>query len=1539
MLTNPHSYGRHEEKYMGTRFVMALAAVLASLQAPATGHAETNDVTLIPMGSEWRYLDDGSNQGTNWSASGFDDSGWTSGYAQLGYGDGDETTVVDYGPQWWNKYITTYFRRTFEVSDTNVIFDFALSVIRDDGVVVYINGNNVLQSNISSPVDYLKLASSTVNGSAESTPVEQDVPAGLVTEGTNVIAVEIHQRRARDDDISFDLSLTAQTTSAVSLVVFSEHGDTVPAVGTNTYLPGAEVGCFVTESPLTLSGSTQLVCTGWTGTGSVTNGSGTNTTVQLTNDSTITWQWTTNAFWLDAESSPGGVVVGGDRWVSAGSTSVISAVALDYHVFTHWTGDTDGIDESNATASVAMDRAKSLTAVFEVDTVAGNVRTPFVEFYVSSVVDRLNVTNQVTPLAGPVSSNFVGCATVPSSNTVLVLLNDPPSIQVYGIDGAYSGRTISLSGFSDPEGICVVDAETGLFALVEEATNDISIVTITPATTNLVKGDAEVVPMDLDFDTGYESGIEGIAYSATNNGFFAVKEKQPMAIYWVPRQAGEGPAAFELFDAETSLAATCSDLSDVAYDPYSGRLFFLCSDTPRIVECDIHGNVQGTGDISTVSPEGISLSDNPFRAYVVSPDGGYREFSSDTPATIGEEGSQDQIEVRLSWPLTNTVSVDFEIVSDTAIAGSDYSPSNGTLTFIAGATNAFITIDILGDLETEGAELLVLSLTNAVDSQVGREPTYEYTIAGNATVEYVVTSEHGGTVPSAGTNLVTAGIEVYFAVTNSPIYLPGGTTQYVCTGWTGTGSITDGSGTETSQVITENSSIIWIWQTNVWLAVDSSEGGEVFGGNEWLANGSSARVDAVTFQDRHFAGWTGDVPPSLTNERPLWLVMDLARSIQAVFEVNTSTNGTLVYPVVAFSSTSQVDRLELLLSVTDLGGPVYDNISGCCLGPGTNEIIMVSNRGNLSLDPPVIQIYDLDGNYKTNISMVGFDDTEGICRYDPAQDLYAILEEALNEITIVTITQSTTSLNKADGETISMGLSYPDPNKGVEGIFYDATNNCFYSVKERGDMEVYRVSLDTNSATTEELFDAESVFGGLATDLSDVAYNPKSGLLYILSDEGKRIFECDLSGNILSSFPLTATQPEGITLSADMSELYVVGEPNEYFRYKLQPQSDSGQEGASFDMTVQLSWQWTNTVSVEYAITSSDPEVTPNADFEPATGTVVFAAGSTTQVVSISVPLDEESEADEILDVHLTNTVNSTLDQNRFYEYTILGNTAVSLVVRSIHGECTPPPGTNVFNAGMIVPCRITNSPVDVGTLATQYVCVGWSGSNDVSAGGSDTNAGNIFLTTNSSITWLWNTNMYLDVSWTGSGTVDKASGWYAGESNIVVTAQPTTYHHFVSWTGDLAAEDTNDPQVTVAMDQPRSLSADFTANMATNGTPEWWLAKYHWHTNDFDALALGDIDGDGMPAWEEHVADTIPNDATSRLAVTYLYIGETNAVLEWLSVTTRQYSVYRSLDLVTGWDQSPLASNLWGHASGTNVFTDTNAIEGASYQIRTTRP
>ena len=130
----------------------------------------TTTTTLIPQGATWKYLDNGADQGTAWRTAGFNDTAWKSGPAQLGYGDGDEATTVGYGGDPNNKYITTYFRKTFTVANPSQFNGLTLDLLRDDGAVIYINGQEVVRSNMpTGTVNYQTLAAAGIGGDDETT--------------------------------------------------------------------------------------------------------------------------------------------------------------------------------------------------------------------------------------------------------------------------------------------------------------------------------------------------------------------------------------------------------------------------------------------------------------------------------------------------------------------------------------------------------------------------------------------------------------------------------------------------------------------------------------------------------------------------------------------------------------------------------------------------------------------------------------------------------------------------------------------------------------------------------------------------------------------------------------------------------------------------------------------------------------------------------------------------------------------------------------------------------------------------------------------------------------------------------------------------------------------------------------------------------------------------------------------------------------------------------------------------------------------------
>ncbi|MDC0666517.1 DNRLRE domain-containing protein [Nannocystis radixulma] len=178
---------------------------------------------LVSPTAAWRFLVQPSENsggacripagGDAWRNLGaFDDSlaaGWAPGFAELGYGDGDERTEIPFGDDPDDKCITQYFRHQFTVTNPNLYSTLVVRLLRDDGAAVYINGNRVVRSNLPSSFGPTTVASSQVEGSDEDTFfVFSGIGNNLVT-GTNLIAVEVHQRSRTNPDVSFALELDA----------------------------------------------------------------------------------------------------------------------------------------------------------------------------------------------------------------------------------------------------------------------------------------------------------------------------------------------------------------------------------------------------------------------------------------------------------------------------------------------------------------------------------------------------------------------------------------------------------------------------------------------------------------------------------------------------------------------------------------------------------------------------------------------------------------------------------------------------------------------------------------------------------------------------------------------------------------------------------------------------------------------------------------------------------------------------------------------------------------------------------------------------------------------------------------------------------------------------------------------------------------------------------------------------------------------------------------------------------------------------------
>ena len=163
---------------------------------------------LLARGSEWRFLDDGADPGPGWKASGYEDGFWRRGQARLGYGGDGEVTTTGFGPNPRRKPLTTYFRCAFQVADPALFAYLRLQVLRDDGVVLYLNGVEVLRDNMpQGSIGPDTRAPQVVSNADEQNFFVFEAPAASLHQGLNVIAAEIHQQDVDSSDLSFDLEV------------------------------------------------------------------------------------------------------------------------------------------------------------------------------------------------------------------------------------------------------------------------------------------------------------------------------------------------------------------------------------------------------------------------------------------------------------------------------------------------------------------------------------------------------------------------------------------------------------------------------------------------------------------------------------------------------------------------------------------------------------------------------------------------------------------------------------------------------------------------------------------------------------------------------------------------------------------------------------------------------------------------------------------------------------------------------------------------------------------------------------------------------------------------------------------------------------------------------------------------------------------------------------------------------------------------------------------------------------------------------------
>jgi len=210
-------------------------------------------------------------------------------------------------------------------------------------------------------------------------------------------------------------------------------------------------------------------------------------------------------------------------------------------------------------------------------------------------------------------------------------------------------------------------------------------------------------------------------------------------------------------------------------------------------------------------------------------------------------------------------------------------------------------------------------------------------------------------------------------------------------------------------------------------------------------------------------------------------------------------------------------KLELLNSY-----PVnIDEPSGLCfyingtlltVDDNTNKVFQIDKKGN------ILREYPFQGN-----------DLEGVAADTTTGEIWVVNE---GDRKLIALDSSGIFIKES-----AIDVQGSNPNKGLEGLSYDAASQFFYLVNEAEP----KLLVKWNPATEKVVLSKEVSYGD---DNSGIFYDASSSSLWVLSDKSQKLVNTDLDGNLKDEFSLDYDKAEGIAVDAANKRIYIVRDKN-----------------------------------------------------------------------------------------------------------------------------------------------------------------------------------------------------------------------------------------------------------------------------------------------------------------------------------------------------------------------------------------------------------
>ena len=700
----------------------------------------------------------------------------------------------------------------------------------------------------------------------------------------------------------------------------------------------------------------------------------------------------------------------------------------------------------------------------------------------------------------------------------------------------------------------------------------------------------------------------------------------------------------------------------------SGTLMFTPGDTSEPVRIDTIDDAldeaKESFNLILSNPSNATLADATGKATINDNDD--KPIISVLDATT-TEGDTVNVTLQLDPVSGKTVTVDYTTLTDTAVAGEDFTADSGSVIFMPGETERTIAINTVDDAVDEPVEQFQVELSNPNKADLG-DAVADIDIIDNDAVP--VLSITDVSVEEGETATVTVNL-------NNPSALPV-SVSYA----TADGSAVDGDDYAAVSGLLEFA----VGETELTIDIDTvndavDENTEAFSIS--LSDPANATLDdanadaTVTIIDDDDApnvsiadasvteGETATVTVSLSapSALPISVTYTTVDGSALASDDYTAVSGTLEFAVGETEQTIDIDTVndavdenaetftislsdpanatlddanaDATVTITDNDVPPNLNIADVNVTEGETATVTVSLSSASEL-PISVTYTTADGS-----ALAGIDYTAAT----------GVLDFAAGETELTIDIDTADDAVDENAETFTISLSDP-ANATLDDANADATvtitdndvppnlNIADVNVTEG---ETATVTVSLSSASELPISVTYTTADGSA--LAGIDYTAATGVLDFAAGETELTIDIDTADDALDenaeTFTISLSDPANATLDDANADATVTITDNDV-PPNLNIADVNVTEGETATVTVSLSSASALPISVTY--TTVDGSALVDDDYTAAAGTLNFAAGETEQTINIDTADDALDENAETFTISLSDPTNASLD-------------------------------------------------------------------------------------------------------------------------------------------------------------------------------------------------------------------------------------------------------------------------------------------------------